>query len=230
MESLPADRPLRKVRSFVIRGKITRAQKRAYQQLFPLYGIPYRPEPLNFEHAFGRRAPVVLEIGSGMGEATAEFAENHPEINYLAVEVFKAGVGSLLRRIEERQLANIRLIHHDAVEVLQTMIPDESLCGIHIFFPDPWPKKRHHKRRLIQPSFAQLAAQKLQRGGYIHICTDWEDYAEHILNVLDGEPALKNVADGFIPRPPWRPITKFERQGLQEGRQIRDIHFIKRGS
>ena len=228
MESLPTDRPLRKVRSFVIRGKITRAQKRAYQTLFPKYGIPYQPSPLNIEDVFGRQAPVVLEIGSGMGEATAEIAAQHPEIDYLAVEVFKAGVGSLLRRIEEKQLKNLRIIHHDAVEVLQTMIPDASLFGIHIFFPDPWPKKRHHKRRLIQPPFVQLLSQKLKPGGYIHLCTDWEDYAEHMLSVLQNEPTLKNVASDYISRPEWRPLTRFEQQGIQEGRRIRDLHFVRR--
>ncbi len=220
-------KPLRKVRSFVIRGKITKAQKRAYETLFPVYGIPFQESLLNFADVFGREAPVVMEIGFGMGEATAEIAAQHPEIDYLAVDVFKPGVGSLLRRIQERNLTNVRVMHWDAVEVLQHMIPDDSLHGIHIFFPDPWPKKRHHKRRLIQPPFVRLMAQKLAPGGYVHICTDWQDYAEQILEVLEAEPLLRNSAEGFAPRPEWRPLTKFEQQGLRDHRGVWDVHFIK---
>ena len=167
----------------------------------------------------------MLEIGFGMGEATAEIAAKHPDLNYLAVEVFKPGVGSLLRRIDEGRLQNIRIINHDAIEVLQHMIPDESLAGIHIFFPDPWPKKRHHKRRLIQPAIVSLLTDKLEIGGYVHVCTDWQDYAEHILCVLAEEPRLKNTAADFVPRPAWRPMTKFERQGLRVQHPVWDLHF-----
>ncbi len=217
----------RTVRSFVIRGKITRGQKRAYEQLMPKYGIPFAEKLLDFSEVFGRSAPTVMEIGFGMGEATFEIARNHPEINYLAVDVFRAGIGSLLRRVEEAGLQNLRVIHHDAVEVLQHMIPDAGLAAIHIFFPDPWPKKRHHKRRLIQPPFVRLAARKLSPGGYLHICTDWQDYGEQILQVLEAEPLLQNSAAGFIPRPEWRPLTKYERTAMAAGRSVWEVHFLR---
>lgn len=216
----------RRIRSFVLgRGRMTRGQRRAYDMLLPQFGIPFSGRVLDFESAFGRRAPVILEIGFGMGEATAEMAQRHPEINYLGVEVYAPGVGHLLRLIRERNLTNIRIIHHDAVEVLEQMIPERSLAGIHIFFPDPWPKRRHHKRRLIQPPFIRLAAGKLEIGGYIHVATDWPDYAQQILNVLTEESRLENVAEGFASRPPWRPLTKFERRGLAEAHRVWDIIF-----
>lgn len=215
-----------RIRSFVSgRGRMTRGQRRAYHMLLPQFGIPFSDHPLDFESVFGRRAPVILEIGFGMGEATAEIAEHHPEIDYLGVEVYAPGVGHLLRLIREKNLTNIRVIHHDAVEVLERMIPEQSLAGIHIFFPDPWPKRRHHKRRLIQPPFVRLATGKLQIGGYIHVATDWPDYAEQILNVLTEEPRLENVANGFAPRPPWRPLTKFEQRGLAEAHRVWDVIF-----
>ncbi len=225
----PAERAHRPIRTYVIRGKITRAQLRAYQQLYPVYGLPFAREKLDFEKVFGRKAPVILEIGFGMGDATMEIAAQHPQMDYLAVEVYKPGVGSLLRKIQNKQLTNVRIIHHDAIEVLEHMIENGSLAGVHIFFPDPWPKKRHHKRRIIQPRFIQLVTDKLSPGGYIHICTDWQDYAEHILSVLQQEPRLQNSARGFAPRPAWRPLTKYEQHGLRKDHPVREVHFVRTG-
>ena len=220
---------VRPIRSFVLRqGRITEAQRRAYEELLPVWGIPYRPEPLDLDRAFGRRAPRVLEIGFGMGEGTAAIAQAHPEHDYLAVEVHTPGVGSLLRRIGELGLANVRVIQHDAVEVLERMIPSAALDGVHLFFPDPWPKKRHHKRRLVQAPFARLLAARLKPGGYVHAATDWEDYAHQILAVLAAEPALENAADGFAPRPESRPQTKFERRGVGLGHRVWDVVFRRR--
>lgn len=215
------------IRSYVVhgRGRLTPAQKRAYESLLPAYGIPFRHAELDFAAIFGRAAPTIFEIGSGMGEATADIALRHPENNYLAAEVFKPGIGSLLRRIEENNIRNLRVIHHDAVEVLQYMIPDASLAGVHIFFPDPWPKKRHHKRRLIQPPFVDLLCQKLQPGGYVHVATDWENYAEQIRAVLEDSPCLTNAA--MLPDDPLqsRPQTKFERRGKTLQHEIQDFYY-----
>jgi len=224
--SVPTHRP---VRSFVLRqGRISNAQARAYQQLMPLYGIPYAPEPLDLERVFGRAAPKILEIGFGMGETTAAIAAANPDKDYLGIEVHTPGVGSLLKQIEERGLRNVRVIQHDAVEVLQHMIAPATLDGVQIFFPDPWPKKRHHKRRLIQPPFVALVASRLKSGGTLHVATDWEDYAQQILEVLSAEPALENTAEGFAPRPASRPQTKFEARGLRLGHGVWDVIFRKR--
>jgi tRNA (guanine-N7-)-methyltransferase len=193
----------------------------------PRLGVPYRPQPLDFAALFGRRAPVVVEIGSGMGETTARIASEHPETDYLAIEVHAPGVGSLLKRVEEEGLANVRVVQHDAVEVMRDMVPPDSLAAIHVFFPDPWPKKRHHKRRLLQPAFAALAASRLARGGQLHVATDWQEYAEHVLAVLSEVPGLRNSAAGFAPRPPWRPETKFERRGLRLGHGVWDLLFTR---
>jgi tRNA (guanine-N7-)-methyltransferase len=193
----------------------------------PRLGVPYRPQPLDFAQLFGRRAPVVVEIGSGMGETTARIAAEHPETDYLAIEVHAPGVGSLLKRVEEEGLANVRVVQHDAVEVMRDMVPPDSLAAIHAFFPDPWPKKRHHKRRLLQPAFAALAASRLARGGQLHVATDWQEYAEHVLAVLSEVPGLRNSAAGFAPRPPWRPETKFERRGLRLGHGVWDLLFTR---
>src|SRR5262245_33202536 len=183
--------PHRSIRSYVLRqGRTTAAQSRARQQLAPVYGIPFATTPLDLERAFGRAAPKVLEIGFGMGETTAAIAAAHPEIDYLGVEVHSPGVGSLLNRIETQRLANVRVIQHDAVEVLEHMIAPEALDGAHLFFPDPWPKKRHHKRRLVQAPFVRLLTSRLKRGACVHAVTDWEDYAHQILAVLGDEPAL----------------------------------------
>ena len=216
------------IRSFVLRqGRVSSAQRRAVDALLSVHGIAYAPGALDFEQLFGRRAPTILEIGSGMGETTASIAQTQPENNYLAIEVHTPGVGSLLKRIAEDKLANLRLIQHDAVEVLEHMIAPASLAGTHIFFPDPWPKKRHHKRRLIQPGFAALLASRLAPGAYLHAATDWQEYAEQILSVFAAAPGLANTAPGFAPRPGYRPLTKFESRGLKLGHGVWDIVFRK---
>ena len=217
------------IRSFVLRqGRVSNAQRRAVDTLLPVYGIAYTPGVLSFELAFGRRAPTLLEIGFGMGETTARIAQAHPENNYLALDVHTPGVGSLLQRIAELGLANLRLIQHDAVEVIEHMIAPATLSGAHIFFPDPWPKKRHHKRRLIQPAFVTLLASRLAPGAYVHAATDWQEYAEQILAVFAAEPALANTAPGYAPRPDYRSLTKFESRGLKLGHGVWDIIFRKR--
>ena len=216
----------RPIRSFVLRqGRVSNAQQRAHDNLLPVYGISYAPQPINLDVTFGRSAPAILEIGFGMGETTATIAAAHPENNYLGIEVHTPGVGSLLKEIGERELANVRIIQHDAVEVLQNMIAPGSFDGAHIFFPDPWPKKRHHKRRLIQPPLVALLASRLKSGAYLHAATDWQEYAEQILDVFSREPLLKNTADGFAPRPGYRPQTKFETRGLKLGHGVWDIIF-----
>jgi tRNA (guanine-N7-)-methyltransferase len=216
------------IRSYVLRqGRFSPGQQRAYDELLPRYGIPFRAQPLDFKALFGRDAPVVVEIGSGMGETTTAIAADHPGIDYLAVEVHTPGVGSLLKQLGERALTNVRVIQHDAVEVLKEMVPPASLAGVHIFFPDPWPKKRHHKRRILQPAFAQLVAERLAPGGYVHFATDWVEYAEHALAVLGQTPGLANTGEGFVARPASRPETKFERRGLRLGHVVNDLLFRK---
>jgi tRNA (guanine-N7-)-methyltransferase len=216
----------RPIRSYVLRqGRVTDAQRRACETLLPRFGLPYSREPLDLDRVFGRVAPRILEIGFGMGETTARIAAQHPEIDYLGTEVHTPGVGSLLNRIVELGLANVRVIQHDAVEVLEHMIAPESLDGVHIFFPDPWPKKRHHKRRLVQPPFIALLASRMRPGALLHIATDWEDYAGRILETLSGEPLLANTADGYAPRPAYRPLTKFENRGLKLGHGVWDVVF-----
>ena len=222
---------LRPVRSFVLRqSRISKGQQRAYRELMPRYGISYAEHPLNLTQVFGRDVPKILEIGFGMGQTTALIAAQHPGNDYLGVEVHTPGVGSLLKLIEEHQLNNIRIIQHDAVEVLQHMIPEGSLSGVHIFFPDPWPKKRHQKRRLIQSPFCSLVSRRLKQDGYLHIATDWKDYADQILKTLSAEAPLKNTCEGFSPRPNYRPLTKFETRGLKLGHKTWDILFIKSGT
>ncbi len=219
---------MRTIRSFVLRqGRITEAQRRAREQLLPRYGIPFTQEILDLAGAFGRPAPKILEIGFGMGETTATMAQAHPENDYLGVEVHAPGVGNLLKEIDARGLANVRIIQHDALEVVERMIPENSLAGIHIFFPDPWPKKRHQKRRLIQPEFVALLASRLASGSHMHLATDWPDYAEQMLATLVAEPQLENTATGFAPRPPCRPLTKFEARGLKLGHNVWDLVFRK---
>jgi tRNA (guanine-N7-)-methyltransferase len=218
----------RSIRSYVLRqGRISNAQRRAHVELLPVYGIPFSPALVDLGRVFGRSAPKILEIGFGMGETTAAIAQQHPENDYLGVEVHTPGVGSLLARIAELRLGNIRVIQHDAVEVLQTMIAPAALDGVHIFFPDPWPKKRHHKRRLIQTPFAALLASKMKSGAILHACTDWEDYAKQMLDVLSADPALANTASGYADRPDARPQTKFERRGLELGHRVWDLVFRK---
>ena len=216
------------IRSYVLRqGRFSRGQQRAYAELLPRLGVPYRNEPLNFREIFGRDAPVVVEIGSGMGETTARIALENPATDYLAIEVHAPGVGSLLKQVEESGVTNLRVVQHDAVEVLRDMVPEASLGAIHVFFPDPWPKKRHHKRRLIQPAFAALAATRLAAGGCLHVATDWQEYADHVLAVLSQTPGLRNTAQDFAPRPATRPETKFERRGIRLGHGVWDIVFTR---
>lgn len=217
------------IRSFVHRrGHITQGQQAALERLMGQWSIPYAPRRLDPAAAFGREAPTVLEIGFGMGETTEKIALARPDDNFLGVEVFNAGVGSLLRRIEDSSIQNLRIIQHDAVEVLTHMIAPLSFGGVHIFFPDPWPKKRHHKRRLIQPPFVSLLASRMKHGAYLHIATDWQDYAEQILSVLSAEPELVNTVEGFASRPSYRPLTKFEARGLHLGHAVWDIVFRRR--
>ena len=219
----------RPIRSYVLRqGRFSPAQQRAHAELMPRHGVAYAPQALDFEALFGRDAPVTVEVGSGMGETTVGIAAARPEHDYLAIEVHAPGVGSLLKQVEERGLTNVRVVQHDAVEVLRDMVPEGSLHGIHVFFPDPWPKKRHHKRRLIQPAFAALAATRLAAHGILHVATDWEEYAYHVLEVLRATPLLRNTAEGFAPRPSTRPETKFERRGIGLGHGVWDIVFERR--
>jgi len=217
------------IRSFVHRrSHITPSQREALERLMPLWAIPYRPALLDFAQAFGRKAPTILEIGFGMGETTEKIALARPDDNFLGVEVFNAGVGAMLKRIDESGLTNVRVIQHDAVEVLNHMIAPESLDGVHIYFPDPWSKKRHHKRRLIQPPLVRLLASRMKPGAYIHLATDWENYAEQMLEVLSSEALLENTVDGYAPRPEFRPLTKFEARGLRLGHGVWDLIFKRR--
>jgi tRNA (guanine-N7-)-methyltransferase len=204
-------------------SRTTPAQKRSLDELFPVFGIPFSNEILNSEKIFNRTAPLVLEIGSGMGETTAEIAKTHPGTDFIAVEVHGPGVGSLLKKIREENISNLRVIRHDALEVLERMIGDGTLAGIHLFFPDPWPKKRHHKRRLVQPAFAALAARKLAPGGYIHAATDWPEYCEQMASVFSSEALLIKEAQGKT-----RPVTKFERRGLGLGHPVRDLVYRRK--
>ena len=214
------------IRSYVLRqGRVSVAQKRNYDELMPVWAIPYAPGLLDYAAVFGRAAPTILEIGFGMGETTAAIAEMLPERNFIGIEVHTPGVGSLLKDIGERNITNIRIIQHDAVEVLRDMIAPDSLAGVHVFFPDPWPKKRQQKRRLLQAPLVTALAQGLAPGGYLHCATDWEEYAQQMLAVLDAEPLLQNTADGFAPRPAWRPQTKFESRGLRLGHGVWEVVF-----
>ena len=219
----------RPIRSFVLRqGRVSNAQQRAHDTLLPRYGIPFSPHIVELDQAFARSAPKILEIGFGMGETTAAIAAAHPENDYLGIEVHTPGVGSLLKQIAELELPNVRVIQHDAVEVLNQMIAPSTFDGVHIFFPDPWPKKRHHKRRLIQPPFIALLVGRMKPGAYLHVATDWQEYAEQVLAVLAAEQSLANTAENYAPRPDYRPQTKFESRGLKLGHGVWDIVFRKR--
>ena len=216
------------IRSYVLRqGRFSRGQQRAYEELLPRFGVAFDRKPLDLRALFGRSAPVVAEVGSGMGETTARIAAENPGTDYLAMEVHAPGVGSLLRQAEERGVANLRVVVHDAVEVMREMVPAASLAGIHVFFPDPWPKKRHHKRRLLQPEFVALARDRLAPGGYLHVATDWEEYAQQALAILSATPGLANSARDFAPRPETRPETKFERRGIKLGHGVWDLIFTR---
>ena len=218
----------RSIRSFVLRqGHMTAAQQRAIDSLWPQFGADYQPEAAELNTLFGREAPKVLEIGFGMGTATAEIANRLPEKDFLAIDVHGPGVGNLLKLVEEMRLTNIRVMRHDAVEVVENMLADESLDGIHIFFPDPWHKKRHHKRRLIQPPFVAKLLPKLKIGGYIHLATDWEEYAVQMLEVLSGFDNLQNTAADYAPTPDYRPETKFEARGKRLGHGVWDLVFTR---
>ena len=219
----------RPIRSFVLRqGRFSPAQQRARETLLPRFGVPYAPTQLDLAAVFGRDNPKILEIGSGMGEATAEIAEAQPDRDFLAVEVHSPGVGSLLKLLDEKNLRNVRIVQHDASEVVAHMIAPGALAGIHVFFPDPWPKKRHHKRRLLRPEFIHALAQRLGPAGYLHVATDWEDYATEVLAAASAEPLLVNTTAGFAPRPAYRPATKFEQRGLKLGHGVWDIVFERR--
>lgn len=224
--------PVRAIRSFVRRtGRTTAGQAKAFADVGPQFLLPYSPDLANFTAIFKRMAPTILEIGFGMGEATAHIAALMPEKNFLCCEVHTPGVGALLKRIEEQKIGNIRILQHDAVEVIDDMLPHQSLDGVHIFFPDPWHKKKHNKRRLIQaPLIAKLAA-RLKPGGYLHCATDWQPYAEQILEVLSGQALLKNTADasngGYAPKPDYRPLTKFENRGIKLGHGVWDVVFVR---
>jgi tRNA (guanine-N7-)-methyltransferase len=216
----------RGIRSYVLRqGRTTPSQQRALDQLFPRFGIAYAERLLDFRETFGRSAPVVVEVGSGMGETTAAIAQANPGTDYLAIEVHGPGVGALLKKIEALGLANLRVIRHDALEVLEHMIPDGALAGLHLFFPDPWPKKRHHKRRLVQPPFAALIARKLSAGGTFHAATDWPEYATQIDEVFSSNASFEKA----LGEERGRPVTKFERRGLGLGHPVRDLLFKKKG-
>lgn len=221
-QDAPHQRP---IRSFVLRqGRMSAAQQRACDELYPIYGIT--PDaPLDFRTIFGRTSPVVLEIGFGMGETTAAIAADQPGVDFLGVEMHWPGVGALLRRIDAARLSNVRVLRHDAVDVVQRMIPRASLAGVHVYFPDPWPKKRHHKRRLLNAPFVHALANALEPGGYFHVATDWAAYAEEILATLAAEPLLVNSARDFAQRPAWRPLTKFEQRGLERGHAVFDLLF-----
>lgn len=224
----PANAPTH-IRSFVHRrGHITQGQRDALETLTGKWTIPYAAERLDLAQTFGRDAPTILEIGFGMGETTEKIATARPDDNFLGVEVFNAGVGSLMRRAEDNGLTNIRIIQHDAVEVVRDMIAPDCLAGVHVYFPDPWPKKRHHKRRLLQPTFVAALTSRIAPGGYFHCATDWEEYAHQMLEVLGGEPLLENTVDGFAPRPDYRPLTKFENRGIRLGHGVWDLIFKRK--
>lgn len=217
------------IRSFVLRqGRVSPAQQRSLETLMPKYGIAYAPQALDLDTAFNRSATKILEIGFGMGEPTAKIALAHPQNDYLALEVHPPGVGSLLKQIDAQGIQNIRIIQHDAVEVLRDMVKDATLDGVHIFFPDPWHKARHNKRRLIQAPFIAALVKKIKPGGYIHVATDWQDYAEQVLAVLSAEPLLQNTAADYAEKPECRPLTKFEQRGLKLGHGVWDLVFVRK--
>ena len=218
-----------RIRSFVLRqGHLSAAQARFHAEMMPKVGVPYQEALLDLNLIFGRSAAKILEIGCGMGETSAAIAVAHPKNDYLGLEVHTPGVGNLCKLISERDIPNLRICQHDAVEVVRDMLPVASLDGIHVFFPDPWHKKRHNKRRLLQTPFVAELAKRLKPGGYFHCATDWEDYAVQMLEVLGGEPLLQNSAEGYAPRPDYRPLTKFENRGLKLGHGVWDLVFKRR--
>lgn len=217
----------RPIRSYILRqGRITPAQTKAIQENLKKHAIVFENQAINFNDVFQNRSgELLLEIGFGMGTSTAEIAKANPNKNYIAIEVHSPGVGNLIKLIQENDIFNLKIIQHDAVEVLNTMIKNDCLDGIHIFFPDPWPKKRHHKRRLIQESFLKLMAQKIKQSGYLHIATDWEDYALWIIDLLDKETLLQKTSENFFEKPDYRPLTKYENRGIKLGYKVWDMIY-----
>ena len=217
------------IKSYVRRaGRMSSAQENYYAEMMPKIGVVYQAQTIDLTAVYGRNAPKILEIGTGMGETTAKIADANRDNDYLGVEVHVPGVGALCKQIAERDLGNLRICQHDAVEVVRDMLPEGSLDGVHVFFPDPWHKARHNKRRLIQSPFVALLASRLKPGGYFHCATDWEEYAHQMLEVLSVEPTLVNSSEGFAPRPEYRPLTKFENRGLRLGHGVWDVIFKKR--
>lgn len=225
------EKQLRAIRSWVRReGRLTEGQENALRNLWPTLGITASDQPINAEKLFGRKAPLILEIGFGNGLSLAAMAKAHPENDYIGAEVYLPGVGSLLHRIQAAELTNLRLFHGDATDFLQQQIPDQSLHAVYLFFPDPWPKRKHHKRRILQPSFIHLLWKKLAPDGIFHMATDWEHYARHMLKVMDADSGYCNQAGAghFSPRPEYRPLTKFEQRGVNLGHQVKDLIFVRK--
>ena len=226
-DSLPVIK--REVKTYVLRaGRMTAAQEKAYKQLAPVYCIPFENKRINFVDIFGNTNPIIVEIGFGMGDATWQIAKANPNINYIGIEVHTPGVGKILSEIQKNELKNLYIIEYDAMEVLQNMFGDNSINGFHIFFPDPWPKKKHHKRRMLQRPRTDLLAKKLSAGGYLYFVTDWLEYAEFALEQLTDTPGLKNKYEGFAEPQLWRNQTKFERKGMAADRVITEIFFEKK--
>jgi len=219
----------RPIRSYILRqGRITAAQTKAIQDNFQKHAVNFENKIINFSDIFkNKNSDLILEIGFGMGTSTAEIAKSNLNKNYIAIEVHSPGVGNLLKLIQEGDIRNLKIIQHDAVEVLNVMIKNDSLNGIHIFFPDPWPKKRHHKRRLIQSNLLKLIAQKIKKSGYLHIATDWEDYALWIIDLLDKEDSLEKISDDFFKKPDYRPLTKYENRGIKLGYRVWDMIYSR---
>lgn len=221
---------VRKVQSFILReGRLTKGQAQAIEEFWPEFGIDFREEQLNFEDVFGNANPVIIEIGFGMGKSLVEMASATPELNFIGIEVHKPGVGACLADIAEQGLQNLRVMDYDAVAVLQHMIPNSSLHRLQLYFPDPWHKKRHHKRRIVQPEFANLVRDKLTDNGVFHMATDWENYAEHMLEVMQSLSGYRNLSEdnSYVPRPEYRPITKFELRGERLGHGVWDLLFAR---
>lgn len=218
----------RTIKTYVLRqGRLTSAQERDYNELSPVYCIPFKQELIDFKTVFGNDNPVIIEIGFGMGQATVEIAKNNPDINYLGIEVHKPGVGAVLGEIKRLEIKNLYIVQYDALDVLEQMIKDESVSGFHIFFADPWPKKKHHKRRLVQRPRTNLFEKKLVKGGYVYFVTDWQEYADFALEELSATEGLKNKYEGFAEHQTWRPLTKFEKKGLNADRKINELFFEK---
>lgn len=224
-------KPRRTIKSFILRqGRLTQGQQRALDNHWSEFGIDYQQTPLDFTTLFGNAHPVILEIGFGNGESLLQMSEANPEQNFIGIEVHRPGVGHLLHLIVARGLQNLRLMNHDAVEILQNQVPEHSLARVQLYFPDPWHKKKHHKRRIVQPAFLDLLASRIKDGGQIHFATDWKAYAEHMMNTLEQHPRFENTQENhlFTPRPEYRPETKFERRGHRLGHGVWDLVFTCR--